>query len=736
MRTPKYAAGLISVLALTCCLPVESSWAEEQYILDAAAAAGKKEFAATVPTNGLVQLGIIKMVPTNLTTQVALHLGQFRSEREGKELTVQLSETNLIFGSNQVLYGAILRVEPTTSTDRYSGTLVLSASGLAPILWRITLSSADPHLNRSGTLVVDQNTLNCSLKHSWFEWLRPARDPQPEASFTIHDKTNTLPLRGVRISYSSITSPEQSNFDIEKNVTFFWNGSKISALAQWPPSDSSDLQRRTIDAGGQVRIGLGFQGLTPGQYAMELKPQALGAQDDDRQQKVTVNMKVADPIWPAILVLLVALFISFFSYKWLSLYRQRLDLQKRITELRPDWLSDEPPLYTVVWVRTVLRQAEELTRQMLLVSPGFITERIDRVLPVLDALNQARRARTALENLPRMVKNRFGAVISDQVRSIRDEGMSKLAAEKAGAELATLATELSTRTYLKRYWAEVDRAVGDLLGSFNPQNFEANCIQEGVVAKNMLLSQLRPDNKPPAQPLEDELDIIKYETAYAKLKLLIERRHCPEFEKLVGKVSNSLEDSFAVADDAAWEKITKSNPTITPLLGDGSKGIEAYQPITFAVSTGDPELDNTYLFNRGLRFEWTFQLATNPKYQTVTLSPRVAEFALGSGQFSVSARILRETVSGTKTVAAKDTSLTIAKSSDLSWLQNVERTEVWSLSLAGLFALISGLLTFYYKNPIFGSAQDYLALFLWGVGIEQGKNLLQTLQSASQNAKS
>jgi hypothetical protein len=36
------------------------------------------------------------------------------------------------------------------------------------------------------------------------------------------------------------------------------------------------------------------------------------------------------------------------------------------------------------------------------------------------------------------------------------------------------------------------------------------------------------------------------------------------------------------------------------------------------------------------------------------------------------------------------------------------------------------------NNPSFGSFHDYLALFTWGVGAEQGKNFLQVLQSYSQ----
>ena len=731
MRSTNVTVGFISVLALAWFALLDVRAAEDPYILDAAAAAGKKDVVLMIPTNGSVQLGIIRTATTDIVTHVSLNLGRFRAEPDGQELPVVLSETNLDFASIQVLQDVVLHVSPLASANKYSGTLVLSASGLVPIVWRITLVRGD--LNRYGTLAVDQPTLNCSLKRDWFECFRSGTSREPDLVFTLHGKTNSLAIQGIRVGYGAVTHPDGSDFDIEKNVTFFWNGKTIAALSQWPPSNPADIERRSITNGGQATLGLGFQTLSPGQYSMELKLGTLDSQEEDRQQKVTVTLKVADPVWPAILFLLVAILLSFFSYKWLTLYRQRLDLQARIAELRPEWLAQQPPSYTVAWVRTVLRQAEELTGKMVLVSPTFITERIDKVTPVLTALNEARRARLATQGLPPMVQKRFEAVINAQVRGIRDEAMNKAAADKAATELANLTTELANRTYVKRYWTEVDAAVRTLLAGFKTEDFEANCPPEGIAAKNELLSRLRPDGQPLAQPLEDELDIINYETVYAKLKLLIERRHYPLFDQLVAKIKGPLEDLFAVADDSAWSSISNAQLKIKPLVNNGGDGIEAYQPVTFAVTTGEELLDSTYLFTRGLRFEWTFQLGNAREYHTVTLSPRIAEFAPTNGLFKVSVKTLRETSSGTKIVPVQGTSLNIRKSSDLSWLQNVERTEVWSLSLAGLFAIISGLLTFYYKNPVFGSAQDYLALFLWGVGVEQGKNFIQTLQSTSQN---
>ena len=61
-------------------------------------------------------------------------------------------------------------------------------------------------------------------------------------------------------------------------------------------------------------------------------------------------------------------------------------------------------------------------------------------------------------------------------------------------------------------------------------------------------------------------------------------------------------------------------------------------------------------------------------------------------------------------------------------MQSIDRTEQWAFGFATLFAIVSGLGTLYYKNPTFGSMQDYIALFLWGATVDQTKNFLKEIQ--------
>jgi len=49
-----------------------------------------------------------------------------------------------------------------------------------------------------------------------------------------------------------------------------------------------------------------------------------------------------------------------------------------------------------------------------------------------------------------------------------------------------------------------------------------------------------------------------------------------------------------------------------------------------------------------------------------------------------------------------------------------ERSTVTSWALAALVALATGLSTLYFKGTSWGSFQDYVTMFLWGVGVDQG----------------
>jgi hypothetical protein len=729
-------AGLLSFLYL-----LTPSLAQVPFTLDATTWPEPKAISLLIPDNGLIAFQLLRTNSTAWTNVLEFRLFSFRDVVTGDPLPVKMflpgqgAPSNAVdhcdfrFLTNQALLELALVVPPTPSTNPYLGSLgIREANGI----WAIhKLALRRPGPQKVATLVVDQPALNVALKRT-LHGARPKSSP--DVSVTLHDDTRTWRIEGITVSPRSVSSPARSTFSFDKNVRFFLNEGAALNLTQ-SPSDPKDLTQRSIPAGGQAVLGLGFVDLVPGEYIIELKLLALNSKDDDQQQKLTINVKVADSFLPALATLIIALLVSFFTYKWLRFYQQSLGFQRRLAALRPPWLEEQPPLYSVVWVRTVLWQTESLIRKLLLVEPALITERIDKVTPVLDALNEARRARASMRDLPQLVANRFDAVVAGYVRSMSDQNMDKAAAQKAKDALSALNADLAAERIADSYWTEVEKEVllfffNKDVDSFRTRLDSAELTPESKAKVETVLSTRNAPPKP-----ADLNAMMDYEQNYMKVKLLYERQERAEFPALIEVFEKNFQKTFDVADKADWDLIKKAKLRVEAPMNDGLSAHEAYEPLRFQVTTGDKLLNETYLFRRGLKFKWHAELRGQSDekdlvvYEPETLSPRMVHFSVDPGMLSVSAKVLCDTPLGEDEKTVDVATVPIAKSSEFKIFQHLERAEALSLVFAGSFAIISGLLTFYYKNPTFGSFQDYLMLFLWGVGVDQTKNFLQIMQS-------
>jgi hypothetical protein len=436
--------------------------------------------------------------------------------------------------------------------------------------------------------------------------------------------------------------------------------------------------------------------------------------------------------------------VSFFTYKWLRVYQQRLGFQRRLAALSPPWLKELPPFYSVVWARTTLEQTDQLIRKLRLVDLALITERIDKIAPVLDALKEVHRARAAMHGLPQLVINRFEAVVYGYARTMSDQDMDKAAAQKAKDALSALNAQLAANSIADPYWAEIEKEVGSFcleisdkdLSAFLDRLAAAGMTTEATTRVNNILSP----RKAPPKPV-DLGSMIDYEKDYMRAKLLYERQERGELQSLVKLFEGDLDKMFAVIDDADWSELKGATLMVVPPLNDGLSAHEVYEPLRFSVTTGRKQLDDSYLFHYGVKFKWHMSVGQAPVQPAPadedhplnggpeTLSPRIVYFSTEPGILWVEAQVMRNPPCGTAALSVKRAFLPVDKSSEFKIFQHLEWAEIMFLILAGLFAMITGLLTFYYKNPTFGSFQDYLMLFLWGVGVDQTKNFLQVMQS-------
>lgn len=704
----------------------------DRYLLDLADPA--KNFQVSIPTNGRLHFTFIRSFATNASVTVRLQ-ARFHGEQSGQELELRPSPMNLTFEAGEVVAAVQFQVTLPRSREKFVGTLVLSGPDTPPLLWRGSLLRGEVNVSGPATLVVDQPRLTYHVPSALW-----SGTPRPEVIATLHDKDRTWPVEGLHLSPGMITMPEHSRFSFERNLVFFLNGVRADGLTQHPP-DGALSAARAIPAGGQAVLGIGFTefGLgrpAVGDYTVEINVRAASSMVSDKDQKITLNFKVSHPWWPAAACLLLALLVSFITNKGVRRQRQHLEVRQRLAAADADWLAAEDPTYSVVWARALLGQAGQLARSFWQ-SPVAAAELMDQVEPVLKTLREAARARAALAGKHALIIARFRAVIRDKVRSLYEDQMSAAAAEKASADLATLRSQLAGHTYQGAYWKELQQAVSGFLAMHEPGSLPG--ITKAESDDWAALAQTQNPVPPP-----NEFEMVRQEERYAKLKILCERKGSPdELAELRKNYRDSLENFFRVADDWVWQRLEKKSWKI--LAPENNTGLEALEPLTYAASTGDEKGDQTFLFKRGLVFRWTFELRQQPKdglpgamidsMVVETLSPRVVHFSPKPGQLRIAVEVQRrDKTSRVEPVKPGPIFSQLAQSTTLGLLKNFNRSEWASLGLAAIFALVSGLLTFYYKNPVFGATQDYLALFLWGVGVDQTKNLLQHLQSTSEAA--
>jgi hypothetical protein len=219
----------------------------------------------------------------------------------------------------------------------------------------------------------------------------------------------------------------------------------------------------------------------------------------------------------------------------------------------------------------------------------------------------------------------------------------------------------------------------------------------------------------------------------------------PSIAELPGVEAKDLRISFTTkrpvytlllkADDLAWSALEKGLFKFTAPDTNHVESPEAYQLIQFEVEPLDAKLGKNYLFKHNLVYEWSFLLRTEggqtiPLSQPRTNEPRVVQFVPAPGTLYVSVTLWH----GAKPSPRTDREpLTIGKSSEFGWRGAFRFNELTALGIGTLFAIVSGLATFYIGKPAFGTAGDYIALFLWGAGVDQTKNFLQNLERTSGN---
>jgi hypothetical protein len=766
----KYLALAIGVVVLTC-LRAEG----EAVQCSVNGSPSGAEVNLTAPLQGQLDLYVVCPASPPIFKTINVSLTQF--EGDGGSVPVDLllpPKYSAAINSQTIAFNppmAHLRLAMTSfpAVGKYSGLLVVTPQGKDALVWKITLS----HVAPSATLVVSRPSpwqvtrpflgwreefgpvrrlLYWPLKKmGWY----PAEDPM--FSLTLWEKSGQASLEGVSVQLEQVSKQPESGFSLRRNVDFTFKGKPIADFEVLPGEPGED---RAIVA-GPAPVGMTFKFLQTGEYNFFLNFHALNSVLDDSQQKVNLVIQVRDSSGWAVLWLLIAVAISFISYKILSSLRHRFDFLRQLRDLRPGWLAAEPPVLAIVLVKAALKQTEDLSKRFWLTGADELDARIARLKSMVGILDKIHETRLKLEDagLDRLLRIRAVAKLDRIVSRLGEAGLDDAALANFNADLTAFGDWLGPEASRDScYWQDLCGAIRILLDELSLADItDAHARTKMKALRDSLKPKLEPAHTPAS------LDGKRAaERQYAVLKIVWERRQAGEFHDLVNLIPShaDIDDTallamFTLADDQAWMRLHDSPPEIVLPPSDGPDPPQAYDPLRLELKSSDPALNGTYLFQHGLQFQWTltFEYKSGPLRKLVNKSkrlskrlpppksfslipvsaePRVVQYVPRSGQLKARVRIQngRDYIDiPAANIPPKE--LSIAPSPDFGAYGGLAKVEMVSWAMAALIAVVTGLSTFYFKGPTFGSFQDYLTLFLWGAGVDQGKNFLQVLQTYS-----
>ncbi|HWM26334.1 MAG TPA: hypothetical protein VNP98_16075 [Chthoniobacterales bacterium] len=722
-----------------------------------------KKITLTVPPSRQVEFSLIQ---SKAPTPVDFHLLPFIGE-EGNSVAIKLVIPG--FSENPQSEHAGVKIEKSVfrlrlvevnlpTAGKYTGSLIVAPRGGESKSWPIELTRAANY--QPAVLVLDRQSLTADVTQPFWGW---SSGRNPEFTVRVRDKTGQWDLKGVTARLEQVAKAPGEGFDLGRNVDFKFNGQNADLTAS-----PAKPMGRTVAAGRQATIGVVFQDLQAGEYNGTLRFTAVNSSADDAQ-KLAFVLRVRHSIWWAVLVLLLALGVSFVTTKVITLLRNRYALVKKINDVDHDWLRAEPPVLPVVWVRSVLLQSKERSSRLWLSGLDVIDERVNKAAQVVELLDGVRKLRDAVEALPELMRKRAQGALERTICALDPRALDEQKATEFKIKLAELRGWFDEGKRDNLYWADLSFCIKHLLEDVRIPDIRPAEYQP-VLQK--LVDRVAKAIKDVPAELQEKMEV---ERDYARLKILWGRHRTDDFKELVEFQKKNphepLQDLFNLADDLAWEQLKvrceDNRAHIRAPASQGPEPLQAFRPLVFEFTTGDPSLDRTYLVERGLKYCWSFKrgegtstatsegpkvietpvpgsqpsdVVETPASQTKkpkvlgrsaarSAGPNIVEYAEGKGTLKVTVEITRRD-DDTKKVDLEP-GLPIVESKDFAWKEGLERVEVISFILAGIVAIITGLSTIYFKNPSFGSVQDYVSLFLWGAAVDQTKNALQLLQSYS-----
>jgi len=751
--SPRLSVCILMVTAALVSLPQLAAGEEKLSLIGAE----KGAIDLIVPSSGLVPLAFHH--PGTNARVFVIDLNGFLSADDqiasvgfvGDGDAVPVTSTRLEFeqGTHRTVLDLYARELVRGVT--YSGTLTASSSaGLKT--WKVSFHRPSPQAQ----LVADLSSVELDIAQgNPVDYLRALFGSQvepPAFLLTLSESSRKVSVVGITLR-RAVGSETVGTIDLQRNLRFTLDGEKVELLSSSP--DQVHLTLRSIPPGKQRALRVEVVDFPSGEHKLTLQLDAENAKAGTAPT-VELTVRVRHSIaWP-ILVLLIAISLSYFVTKGIVNWRQRLALRARTRLLHREWLQDLHDFAPVVWLKATRKQAEiTLDSFSLLPAPGELAARCDTAIRLLELLRRYHDLRDQLagRSFKYMMNWRMQRELDKIVRRIEPDLL-----DKANAIL------------FKTEFDAFEQSIGDPVSLYQPLvmgarrrvrslvSFDAISADAAVKPKLEKLFQDYIITDPPANLSEDNLVVI--DRVCASFRVLwrhqVNINNADILAKLVALIAQDdatkipIEAVFSLTNDAQGnriaEEIKNGNAQIVPSKQrPKATPIRALQPTRFEIRLDNEELCDSFMLKSKLKSDWHFELtpAAAPKkwlrwfqsvtpketaplpWTTETSGKTLVQFAPRAGTLRTTVQLRYENlnilpIEGETSIEPSDSSLT-------NRLFAIEEFVLIIASFA--IALASGLVLYYVPKPTFGSLQDYLALFTWGIGVDQGKNLVQTFQT-------
>lgn len=737
---------VVVALAIVLC-GANNSGAEgaSPYVLDLAAPQTGEPIKFNVPPQGgPVNLTIFRTTGEAKGKKVDLRISPFVSDQgdllgapvglrltgQPKPQTAQADLSGVSF--KKTFLGLTLDVPKPPTAANYSGRLSLFSSEKPEgIHWKITVTRA-PLTVAQAEMVLSPSTLPPLLVQA--SPFTSTEKEEARFTITIQEKSRLWALHGVTVLLEKVERAPEGGLDLSRNFRFRVDGKPLD-LTRSPDKAGEGL---TVQEGQQAKVEIALRGLRVGEYAATLRFQAPEAADRDTQ-KVAFTVKVRHHWAYPLAVLTFAVVLAFFTVKGMITRKQRLDFLKRIEQVRANLLPAGDLNPPVVRARALLRQAEDLSRRFWLAAPDEINSRLATAEFLIGFLREIHQVRQRLAATPTPLP------ITERIETLLHRITARLGesapGDEAKAQLTQALTDLNSWFQAgeleKKYWADLSGRMAVLAAEVDP------IVVTDAAGRRLVADLLRSVKDALAHPPVDLTPMVEADRIYSTLKLLWGRRASREFGTLVNlyQTAHPLEDLYEEVNRQAWTRLTGlgNRLMVTVPQSQGPERLEAYDLLPFRFTTGDPDLDQSYLVQRGLHYEWTITLVPRKgkvkvtPLRPVTTSPSVAQFFPLEGSVRAEVKATRQQDSLTAAMAEL---ITLRRSKVFRWVEGFEVVEAIAALMTLVLAVAFGLTTQVLNKDTFGGVADYLNLVIWGGGAEGAKRLLQWMQDYSTWPKS